>query len=54
MRELEVAWSGFIAVVLGRNDVDVEAVGMASPKICWDSDAEVEKTPGVLAVSYRL
>ena len=39
-------------VVLGRYDVDVDAVGRARPRI--DPDAELEKAPGVLAVSYCL
>lgn len=52
MRELEVAWSGFMSLVLGKYDVDVDAVGKARPNI--DSDAELIKPPGVLAVSYCL
>ena len=51
MRELEVAWSGFMNVELGRKDEDVDAVGRARPNI--DPDAELERRPGVLAVSYR-
>ena len=49
MRELEVAWSGFINVELGRNEKEVDAVGIASPSI--DPDAELEYPPGILAVS---
>ena len=38
--------------MLGRYDVDVDAVGRARPRI--DPDASLEKAPGVLAVSYCL
>ena len=52
MRELEVAWSGFIVVELGRNDVEVDAEGRATPKT--EPGVESFKAPGVLAVSYCL
>lgn len=49
MRELEVAWSGFIVLEVGRKEVDDEAAGKATPKI--DPDEGYIGPPGVLAVS---
>jgi len=49
MRELEVAWSGFMVPDIGRKDVDEEAGGKATPKT--EPEEGGIGPAGVLAVS---